>query len=157
MTLECCVTMSKGIRWQRARDMTPDQRTDELQRKLAESWNSRPQTLADARDAEQPRLTVRLTSFPESNGKRNWTAMFKRVEKFGGLIGNCGGITIARGENWNRVAYHAEEARFLLGERCTEPDILAYVEDVKTPEEWSGQDADGVFATQAAQQGGDKQ
>jgi len=38
----------------------------------------------------QPRLTVRLTSFPESNGKRNWTALLVRVEDWNGLIGNCG-------------------------------------------------------------------
>lgn len=106
----------------------------------------RPLMAAGALDAGQPLLTVRLTSFPESNGKRNWTAMFKRAEKFDGLIGNAGGITIARGECWNRVAYHAEEARFLLGERSTEPDIMAYGDDVHTPQEWSGKDADGVFA-----------
>lgn len=106
-----------------------------------------------AQELEQPRLTVRLTSFPESNGKRNWTAMFKRTGKFDGLIGNAGGITIARGECWNRVAYHAEEARFLLGERGTEPDIMAYGDDVHTPQEWSGEDADGVFAAIAAAKG----
>lgn len=52
----------------------------------------------------QPKLTVRLTSFPESNGKRNWTALMVREEPWDGLIGNCGGITVARGELWNRVA-----------------------------------------------------
>lgn len=94
----------------------------------------------------QPKLTVVLRSFPESNGKRNWTAMFRRAEGFSGLIGNCGGITIARGEYWNRVAFHAEEARFLLGERNTEPFILAYGDDVKTPQEWTGNDPEGTFS-----------
>ena len=51
---------------------------------------------------DQPKLTVRLTSYPESNGKLNWTALLVRVEKFDGLVGTSGGITIARGECWNR-------------------------------------------------------
>jgi len=87
----------------------------------------------------QPQLKVVLTSYPESNGKRNWTAIFKRVEPFNGLIGNCGGITIAQGELWNRVAYEAERAKFLLGERDDEPWILDYGDDIKTPEEWQGE------------------
>lgn len=77
----------------------------------------------------QPRLTVRLQSFPESNGKRNWTAMIVRVDQWDGLIGNCGGITVARGELWNRVAYEAECAKLLIGERDTEPCILDYGDD----------------------------
>ncbi|WP_043004925.1 hypothetical protein [Comamonas testosteroni] len=52
MSLECCATISKGIGWRMARDMTADQHTVELQRKLAESWNNRPQAQADARAAE---------------------------------------------------------------------------------------------------------
>lgn len=35
-------------------------------------------------------LTVKIRSFPESNGKRNWTAMFVSKEPFDGLVGNCG-------------------------------------------------------------------
>ena len=93
----------------------------------------------------QPRLTVRVTSFPESNGKRNWTALLVRVEPWRGLIGNCGGITIARGELWNRVAYEAECARALLGERDTEPHILDYGDDIQTPEEWAGEVRGGRF------------
>lgn len=89
--------------------------------------------------AVQPRLSVRLTSFPESNGKRNWTALLVRVEPWGGLVGNCGGISIAHGELWNRVAYEAERAKLLIGERDTEPDILDYGDDIKTPEEWRGE------------------
>ena len=91
----------------------------------------------------QPRLTVRLTSFPESNGKRNWTALLVPVDKWDGLVGNCGGISIARGELWNRVAWGAECARYLIGERDTEPYILDYGKDIQTPEEWAGEkDAD---------------
>lgn len=84
-------------------------------------------------------LTARVLSFPESNGKRNWTAMIVRKEKWGGLVGNCGGVTIARGELWNRVAYQAECARLLLGERETQPDILDYGADIETPEQWAGE------------------
>lgn len=86
-----------------------------------------------------PALTVRLCSFPESNGKRNWTAMLVRKTPWGGLVGNCGGITIAHGELWNRVAYEAECARALIGERDTEPHILDYGDDIHTPEEWAGE------------------
>lgn len=98
----------------------------------------------------QPRLTVRLTSFPESNGKRNWTALLVRVDPWGGLIGNCGGITIDRGELWNRVAYAAECARALIGERDTEPHILDYGDDIKTPEEWTGEVRGGRVALTTA-------
>ena len=87
----------------------------------------------------QPKLTVRLTSFPESNDKRNWTALLVRVDKWDGLVGNCGGISLARGEFWNRVAWEAECAKFLIGERDTEPFILDYGDDISTPEEWTGE------------------
>jgi len=86
-----------------------------------------------------PRLTVRLQSFPESNGKRNWTALLVRVEQWDGLVGSCGGIVVDRGEFWNRVAYEAERAKFLIGERDTEPFILDYGDDICTPEEWAGE------------------
>jgi hypothetical protein len=86
-----------------------------------------------------PELTVRVLSFPESNGKRNWTAMLVRKQKWGGLAGNCGGITIHRGELWNRVAYAAECAKLLLGERETEPDIFDYGDDIETPDQWPGE------------------
>ena len=87
----------------------------------------------------QPQLTVNIRSYPESNGKTNWTAMFVRTEKFDGLIGSSGGIVIAYGECWNRVAYEAERARFLIGERPDEPWILDYGVDIRTPEEWAGE------------------
>lgn len=87
----------------------------------------------------QPRLTVRLMSFPESNGKRNWTALLVRADAWGGLVGNFGGVSLARGELWNRVAWEAECAKFLIGERDTEPFILDYGDDIHTPEEWAGE------------------
>lgn len=107
-----------------------------------------------AEPQRQPRLTVRVQSFPESNGKRNWTALLVRVDPWGGLVGNCGGITIARGEFWNRVAYEAECARALLGERDTEPFILDYGDDITTPDQWAGEVKGGRpvrSAPQAAQ------
>lgn len=90
---------------------------------------------------KQPRLTVRLIAFPESNGKRNWTAMIIRADEkgWGGLLSNCGGVTVAHGELWNRVAYEAERARLLIGERDTEPNILDYGDDIQTPEQWAGE------------------
>lgn len=92
-----------------------------------------------AAPSAQPRLTVRVQSFPESNGKRNWTALLVRVNPWDGLIGNCGGITIARGELWNRVAYEAERAKLLIGERDSEPDVLDYGDDITTPDQWAGE------------------
>lgn len=110
----------------------------------AEGWiEDLKEKLAELQRENQPKLTVKLTSFPESNGKRNWTALLVREEKWGGLIGNCGGISIAHGEYWNRVAYEAECAKLLIGERDTEPCILDYGDDIKTPEEWKGEVSGG--------------
>ena len=107
--------------------------------------------------AQQPRLKVRVTAFPESNGKQNWTALLVRADKWDGLVGNCGGISLARGEMWNRVAYEAECARFLIGERDTEPFILDYGDDIKTPEEWKGEVYGGRKPRGAARKQGEKQ
>ena len=87
-------------------------------------------------------LKVVLFKMPESNGKRNWQAYFRRKDDpdFKGLVGSLGGICICWGECWNRVAYEAEQARFLLGERTKEPDLRQYGDDVNTPEEWLGKD-----------------
>ena len=85
-------------------------------------------------------LKVIIRSYPESNGKRNWTALLTREQPWHGLAGNGGGITIARGELWNRVAYEAERTRVLLGERESEPPILEYGKDIQTPAEWVGND-----------------
>lgn len=107
------------------------------------SWEQRRQLnikpLWETAKGEQPRLKVVLRSYPESNGKRNWTATLAREGKWDGLVGSCGGITVDRGELWNRVAYEAERARFLIGERDTEPFILDYGDDIETPEEWAGE------------------
>lgn len=93
-------------------------------------------------------LTVKMFKMSESNGKTNWQAYFKRKDDptFKGLVGSLGGICISWGECWNRVAYEAERARFLLGERTTEPCIMAYGEDVATSKEWKGDDPEGVFS-----------
>ena len=99
--------------------------------------------IASLEEREQPKLTVKLQSFPESNGKRNWTALLVRVDKWGGLVSNCGGISIAYGELWNRVAYEAERTKLLIGERDTEPCIMDYGEDIETPEEWKGETRGG--------------
>ncbi len=87
-------------------------------------------------------LTVVLFKMPESNGKQNWQAYFRRKDDptFKGLVGSMGGICIHWCEYWNRVAYEAERARFLLGERTTEPCISDYSEDVTDPEQGKGTD-----------------
>lgn len=123
--------------------------TDAQRRNLASAHRAEVQGLKEkiAELEGKPRLTVRLTSFPESNGKRNWTALLVRTEPWGGLIGSCGGITVDRGEMWNRVAYEAERARFLIGERDTEPHILDYGDDIETPEQWAGETRGGRRAT----------
>lgn len=82
----------------------------------------------------QPELEVVIRAFPESNGKQNWTAMLVRKDRsWDGLQGNAGGITIARGEYWNRVAYDAERTKFLIGAVSTEPSIRNYMRDTKEP------------------------
>jgi hypothetical protein len=78
--------------------------------------------------------------------------MFTRIQPWYGLVGSAGGVTVGWGEYWNRVAYDAERARFLLGERTTEPSIRAYGEDVKTPEEWRGVDPEAAHGITKGQQ-----
>lgn len=87
-------------------------------------------------------LKVVLFKMPESNGKNNWQAYFKRKNdtELKGLVGSMGGICISWGEQWNRVAYEAERARFLIGERNTEPDLMQYGSDVCCYEDWKGND-----------------
>ena len=87
----------------------------------------------------QPKLKVIVRSYPESNGKRNWTAIILREDPWGGLIGTGGGVVIACGENWNRVAYAAERAKYLLALRDDEPWILDYGTDIPTPDLWKGE------------------
>lgn len=82
---------------------------------------------------------MEIRSYPESNGRRNWTGLLVRVDGFKGLIGSGGGVVIDRGEYWNRVAYQCERARYLIGERDTEPHILDYGDDIETPEQWAGE------------------
>lgn len=104
--------------------------------------------VAEAQSKCHPELFVTIKSYPESNGKRNWTAAIERVERVKNmLIGTAGGVCVqgGRGELWNRVAYAAEHARVLLGLRKSEPDILEYGDDVKTPEEWKGFDLESGF------------
>lgn len=125
------------------------EKTRAQMRLVAQGWR-KPAQHPPSQSAAQPRLTVRLQSFPESNGKRNWTALLVRVDPWGGLIGNCGGITVARGELWNRVAYEAECAKLLIGERDTEPHILDYGDDIETPEQWAGEVRGGRTPRQAS-------
>lgn len=39
--LNCCVTMTDGIGWRRARDMTEKQQNEMLLKDLSETWNKR--------------------------------------------------------------------------------------------------------------------
>jgi hypothetical protein len=41
LSITCCATMTEAIGWRRARDMTVEARTAELQAKLTEAWNRR--------------------------------------------------------------------------------------------------------------------
>lgn len=86
-----------------------------------------------------PALHVVVRSYPESNGKKNWTALLCRVGRMRGLVGTSGGIVLDHGEYWNRVAYTAERARYLLGHRDTEPFILDYGNDIQDPSYWQGE------------------
>lgn len=84
------------------------------------------QELADkfeAAAASSPKLAVWYGSMPESNGRENWTAILHSGDV-------TKGITIDRSEYRERVKYEAERMRWLIGDRPTEPDILAYDPDI---------------------------
>jgi len=68
-------------------------------------------------------LSVWYGSMPESNGKKNWTAILHRGDFMEG-------ITIARSEYPDRVRYEADRMRHLIGELPEAPDILAYDADL---------------------------
>ncbi len=139
LTLGGIIDTSDGLEYE-GWDVEWDTKVIEaLQEKLVTSDSVEVMLYTHPQPKREP-LTVRLISFPESNGKTNWTAMFVRAQPWDGLMNNAGGITIDRGECWNRVAYSAERARFLLGERATEPSIMDYCKDIRTPEEWDGTD-----------------
>jgi len=77
----------------------------------------------------QPRLKVWLTSFPESNGKTNWTAMLTREEKWDGLPGNAGGITLDRGELnveswWDTNQFRVEFDRTVKSDRSSSTFVV---------------------------------
>ncbi|MDX3986886.1 MAG: hypothetical protein QHC88_16685 [Achromobacter sp.] len=92
-----------------------------------------------ASEAVRPALAVWYGSMPESNGKKNWTAILYRKDE--GLMGGVN-ITIDRSEYPDRVRYEADRLRFLIGEIDKEPWILDY-------------DADKCDAPQADKDGGD--
>jgi len=75
----------------------------------------------------QPKLEVWFGSMPETNGKRNWTAILHA-----GDIPH--GLTLDRSEYHDRVRYEADRARHLIGELPDPPDILAYDPDLREPE-----------------------
>jgi hypothetical protein len=52
LTLKCCVTMTAAIGWKRAREITVEARTTEMQSNLIDRWNARYDTAALA--APQP-------------------------------------------------------------------------------------------------------
>ena len=63
---------------------------------------------------------------PESNGKKNWTAILYRKNQ-GGFLGGIGdGYTIDRSEYPDRVRYEADRVRYLIGEVKEPPFILDY-------------------------------
>jgi len=74
-----------------------------------------------------PGLTVWYGSMPESNGKKNWTAILYHKELETGL-------TLARSEYPDRVRYIADRARHLIGEIGKEPWILDYDGDKREPQ-----------------------
>lgn len=74
----------------------------------------------------QPKLSVWFGAMPESNGKKNWTAILHRGDLSEGL-------TLDRSEYHDRVRYEADRARHLIGELAEEPDILAYDDQLRSP------------------------
>lgn len=83
---------------------------------------------------------------PESNGKKNWTAILHRKHQ-----GIERGITIDRSEYPDRVRYEADRVRFMIGDLEKEPWILDYDGDkCGAPAADAQQDADKVEALIAA-------
>jgi hypothetical protein len=85
-----------------------------------------------------PALTVWFGSMPESNGRENWTVMLRRnldsvtTDNMHDRHRLLGGMTLFRSEYKDRMRYHADELRFLLGEIDERPDILAYDADLRS-------------------------
>lgn len=81
----------------------------------------------EAREGEQPALTVWYGSMPESNGRENWTATIRRVNPTDKWDQ---GFCFARSEYPERVRYEADRMRWIIGELAEKPDILAYDADL---------------------------
>ncbi len=79
-----------------------------------------------ASEAVRPALAVWYGSMPESNGKKNWTAILYRK---GEVVFDGPHITIDRSEYPDRVRYEADRVRHLIGEIDEEPWILDYDAD----------------------------
>lgn len=80
-------------------------------------------------NTSQPQLTVWEGAMPESNGKRNFTAVLMRKEE-SLLNGISNGITIARSEYPGRVRYEADLVRWLIGElKGEKPCVIDYDTD----------------------------
>ncbi len=83
-------------------------------------------------------LTVWFGSMPESNGRENWTVMLRRkldfvtTDNIHDRHRLLGGMTLFRSEYKDRMRYHADELRFLLGEISERPDICAYDADLRS-------------------------
>lgn len=78
-----------------------------------------------AQQAEPVELSVWFGDMPETNGKKNWTAILHRKN---GCISE--GVTLTRSEYPDRARYEADRVRHLIGELKSEPDILAYDGDL---------------------------
>ena len=82
---------------------------------------------ASETEPSAPALTVWTGSLPESNGKRNFTAILKRK---GASAFDTDSYTFARSEYPDRVRYDADCRRYLIGELEKEPCILDYDADL---------------------------
>lgn len=78
-----------------------------------------------------PELDVWVGPMPESNGKTNYTAILMR--KGGSLFDDGMTMTIARSEYPGRVNYEADRVRYLIGQRETEPFVLDYDSEERSP------------------------
>lgn len=76
-------------------------------------------------EREQPKLTVWYGEMPESNGKRNWTAILGRKDAEG-FDFHTDGFCFHRSEYPDRARYEADEMRWIIGELAEQPNILAY-------------------------------
>jgi Zn finger protein HypA/HybF involved in hydrogenase expression len=116
LSLGCCVVMSEQIGWRRAREMTVEARTVELEGRLRLKWNTRAAPAqAEAAPEALRELSVHLShcNFGENAG----------ACKYGDE--NCPALT----ERWRWFGDYLQRADRKLAQAEAAPQLLAFADD----------------------------